>query len=494
MLTIILCEQVILNPDGSQTQAHNEHVLPPTVQKLVDHITKNPKDVIHDMDQIEFLNKKESGVGVYAKRDIKKGEVIFQLYVPNPNTSISIFHHRNYDEVLKIIPHEGVVTVLLLYYELHNCDNNDTLIKLYAQDLEKRYRNPDTAIFYSDEELNEFQSSRYKKEVKEIRHNVQMALKLINNTVALNFLPFGANCPATWDGLLNYDTFLKYFDMISSRTFGITSNEERIQDVFCFPIIDMINTEAYPNSKVEYMDTKYFNVITTKDIPKGTEITIDYQQDMNYLIFYGFCMENNTHSEYKFDIKEYIVELIHKKIKNENLKIAFLKELKENKVHYYTLKFALSNKLSDINYRLINFIRAVFAKDQIEALLNVAEEATDPQPKQEVKVLKFFKKTFTTMLSKYSTTVEEDEKLIHQRHINYRIHCARVIRRDEKLILKRLSNLIDETSEQINLYLMSIVKQNLPSFLKPIIVSNRTSDVCEILTNFRLGFSKRFHS
>jgi hypothetical protein len=62
----------------------------------------------------------------------------------------------------------------------------------------------------------------------------------------------------------------------------------------------------------------------------------------------------------------------------------------------------------------------------------------------EIKMLNSMLDLFKTLLSSYKTTLKEDQELLKKRDKNYKVHCAIVIRRDEKMILENIIGQLEE--------------------------------------------------
>lgn len=364
---------------------------------------------------------------------------------------------------------------LLLYWEGNRCDNHGTLNRAYADDLLGRFQEFTATPFYIAEELKEFQGGSIVNATYKVLAHMEKSKRRIKETGALNLLSFGEGCNSSFDPVLSGDTLLKLYTAVSSRTFGIIVRERNISDIYCVPIIDLVNTEPNPNSHVLIHNLEEFRIVTKKSVKAGDEITIEYPSNMNYMYHYGFCMDNNTHSHYKFRIIDLLRELAGD-LKSPSERKEFLNELNTHRNDYGSLRLSKRSTLRQLPNRLLNFIRALTADDRLSALDMIENGLDEFSIKSERSMFKILKWIFTRLLHAYPTTSQQDQALIDKGIPNYKIYCATIIRRDEKMILQRTLDMIKVESKSVSRYLADVIKSKVPEYLRPLKLFGKTKD------------------
>lgn len=102
-----------------------------------------------------------------------------------------------------------------------------------------------------------------------------------------------------------FHDFMKTRALVNSRIFGVKINN--VQDDSIVPLADMFNYSHVSNhSQWSFNSTlNGFEVKAKQDIPRGEPIYEGYglKHNANYLMFYGFVVENNVSNKTKFTIK-----------------------------------------------------------------------------------------------------------------------------------------------------------------------------------------------
>jgi hypothetical protein len=371
---------------------------------------------------------------------------------------------------------DSIPLAILLYWEKSRCGNEGTLTKLYAEDLISRFTEFMTTPFYTKAELSEFHGNANVIGAEKTQSTILKAIEKLKSSNYLDALPFGDGCEATWKPLFEPDFLLKLYTMVTSRTFGVLVKNREISDIYCMPIIDLVNTEPRPNSNIQILGSNdLFSLVTDKAIPMGTEITIDYPSSGNYMYHYGFCMDNNTHSEYKFLIYHHLQSMVNDLVSHEERK-AFLDELEENKHVYTKIMLSRNSSVTDLEQYVINFIKALQSGDRMKSLRNLDRIHEDFSFKDEKAMFQGLKKLFKLIANKYKTNIEQDQLLIARGIPNYKIYCATIIRRDEKMIIKTILQQLDVEEKNVNTFVSKVARSKLPPFLKPFRLFGKDKD------------------
>ena len=189
-------------------------------------------------------------------------------------------------------------------------------------------------------------------------------------------------------------------------------------------------------------------LIAKRDIQKGEELTIFYNNENNYFVNFGFCDEipsNNV--KYHFIFDDHIKKLISKQKDQNIVKLALqlIQNFKEKKSSqfFFQLKLSKETKLNEIDFEFLKIFRLLRSENRNEILKIITNEI--PFNEENLyESLKDLKTVFKFSLSLYPTSIEEDFDLLNSGNITkISTKCAILIRKEEKLILKNLIEKID---------------------------------------------------
>jgi histone-lysine N-methyltransferase SETD3 len=200
----------------------------------------------------------------------------------------------------------------------------------------------------------------------------------------------------------SYESFLKVRMIVASRIFGVKIKNKK-SDVLA-PYADMLNHHRPKQTYWNYEDeSESFVISASVPIKKGEEVFDSYGRKCNsrFLLNYGFALEDNEDNEYKITL------FIDKNIKNFSLK----KDIYDPQ-----------------NLLFLGFLRVLCSEGIISVRARTIEN--------EKKCLNKIMEKFLDILSKYSTSVEEDKELLKNPNLSFNIRNCIIMRMGEKEILE----------------------------------------------------------
>ena len=340
--------------------------------------------------------------GVVAKNKIFKNEVI--MAIPKQclitlelvlNTSygkaISEFMYAELNS-----PKHCLLTSFLLFEE------NNPLFKYYFNLLPNDFSN--FPIFYSEKELNYLKGSPFFNLIMNKKIDMLMDYNKLCEKIE-NFKNF------------SFDKFCKARLIVSSRIFGISINKNKTDALV--PFADLLNHRRKRQTQWFYDDRKNaFIVQAIEDINVGQEIFDSYGKKTNsrFLLNYGFALDNNDMGEYQLSL-----------VFNNEYPLFEIKSILINNELDFIRIFTLNNNCQDSQIlELISYLRFLLydgkINDLIKAILDkkgtINEELIInyyflyPINKDiEIKVLKKIKFLCEQALTRYPTTLKEDQKI-----------------------------------------------------------------------------------
>jgi hypothetical protein len=444
--TVLTLETVTVDINGNSTPDSKK-----TKNEFFEFLTSKPDIMEVSPNTVEL--RENNGLSLFSTRAIKKDEFIFKTNITQIHHFISkrlfLEYAKNLPQNMTKIPQNSIIALLMIY-EKHKCTSNDTLWKRYIEDIENRFPNYFTLLLYSEKDLEEFQSSISKQLVQIKLDEMADQLALVKFHKIYEYLDFGENCASNWTEILDSVEWIWGYTF-STRTFNINTEKLNItNELTIIPLVDFLNTA--PESNVEMADVPdtnqhIFGIKASRNIKENEELTIHYPDSNNYLSNYGFCLEDNQHSFYSFLTKIYLKNLI-KELKHEKSK-EFLENYlnKNHQIQFINLR--KDSKLFNIPQDLYSFLR-LFHFDVQENIHSEGEIFMEKMRgkrlnyENEVKMLNSMLDLFKTLLSSYKTTLKEDQELLKKRDENYKVHCAIVVRRDEKIILENIIGQLEE--------------------------------------------------
>jgi hypothetical protein len=403
-----------------------------------------------------FCSTDIRGVALKASETIKKDKVLMKIKITTKNTiSIRNFHSileknkfQHQHEILNGIGKEYLFISLLVLYYRYDCDKNDDFLHSYVMDVRNRFPKFHGILDFSPKEMKEFQSSYLRKRRKHKINQLNNFLHKFENSSFSKYFQ-SSKCEKSWKDIFTKKEMIWSLGFLYSRVFKIKlpqffQNSENHH--ILIPFLDQPNTDENPNVKLVYFSKYSLSLKTKYFIPKGMELTMNYPTTSNYVEHYGFCMENNYHSKYIFDMKNQMKSIIQN-IRDSELKILAKSIFQQNQSSFSLWKFSKKNGIYSIPFPLLTFIRSILSSERKMRenlkLIGKLKKNIFLSLKNELKTLKQLKLMLLSNLVNYSTSIEEDEKELQGNVINPKVRCAIIIRRDEKMILKKIISQID---------------------------------------------------
>ena len=373
--------------------------------------------------------------GVISNNDINKYETI--MSIPNDCLiTLELVLSKPYGKQISELMHNELnspkhclLSCFLLFEE------KNPKYKYYFDLLPKDYNN--FPIFYTHEELGYLSGSPFLNSVINKKIDMQMDYNKLCEKIE-NFSQF------------SFDKFCKARCIISSRVFGITIHNVKTDALV--PFADLLNHRRPRQTQWFYDDDKNaFIVQAIENIEQGNEIFDSYGKKTNarFLLNYGFSIENNETSEFCITISS----LDSERIINWPM-IDIKKKLFKNEDFYKSFNLNINFQESQI-IELINFLRFLLfdgdanylhkailsAKNTLNPEMSINYYFFYPVNKQnEINVLKYLKILCEQALSKYPTSLTQDQQIYEQKkqecdfNFNYR-NCLLLLISEKKVLI-----------------------------------------------------------
>jgi hypothetical protein len=315
-----------------------------------------------------------------------------------------------FEAFIDSFPQSSIISLLLIY-EKHRCDAIGSYFNVYVRELQRRYSNK--TIFQVKSDIwEEFQDSMVKKRAKEFFKKVKQSYQEVMEHEVYSYLIFPNECNTTWKNILTLEEFQWGYAMANSRAMKIEDNEFGL-----IPVMDFVNHLEKKNAQLDGGSLK-----STILILKGEEIGVEYLNLNNFFLNYYFCNSESSNIPYEFEFKE-IQGFLLKKLKVSNI-----------------VQLSKDSTLKDIPPLLWGIQHYLFTKDVV--LLEELENGTYEMKNHWKGSIESMRNLFLGKLKNYKTSLEEDLLLLENSHGDSR--CAIVIRKDEKMILKKFIYLFEE--------------------------------------------------
>ena len=263
--------------------------------------------------------------GIISTKDIKKGDVIMRI----PNKYII-----DLTICRKLVP--------------YNFDNSNSNIATYILSESLNKRNKLTPYLDTlPKDVSEYVHYYDKKKLALLKGTSMMCNNFYNNII--NNIKNDAHIAYLLleidDDQISLKDFIKLFIKFriyaDSRIFSYTKNND--QEEGLVPYADLLNHSNNPNTTWYFNDsTNEFIVEATKNIKKNHEIYDSYGDKSNtrLVIYYGFSIPNNPHSELSFSYKNKPITLTRYSNLDQELENNKLTKYKEDIIKH------LKDKLS----------------------------------------------------------------------------------------------------------------------------------------------------
>lgn len=396
---------------------------------------------------IEIYDFPDMGRGIRAKQDIKSNVKLLSI----PLSSNVIMSELSVSGELQNLLNQldidtsqptHLMAIQLLYEKLEKGEKSFWFP--YLETLPEEFT---TTLYFTDEELEEFQDSKIKQFSKMRKQTVEKNFKLIFKQFEFT----NVTNKERW----TFEQFKWALSVLWAKTYSVY--DERVSQKLpaLVPYGDLFNyhpenisvlskTEEHENSFVFY---------TIKDVKQGEQLFVPYSNQLNniqLMMEYGFCVENNPNDVLEVDLKNAFQVLQEERTLIPKKMVA----LHKHGLWGYTsiLKLSLISRLEYLNPKLIKTLRIIVSdKDEVE-MLRKWDGKQMITVRNEREMLKLLRYRLEMHLKRYKTTIEEDDKVLDDlsKEREYMVWtqfakrwCAVIVRRNEKRIVKALMDQID---------------------------------------------------
>ncbi|HVG61264.1 MAG TPA: SET domain-containing histone-lysine N-methyltransferase, partial [Hyalangium sp.] len=220
---------------------------------------------------------------------------------------------------------------------------------------------------------------------------------------------------------------------VVSRTFSVMQGESLVTCMA--PLADMINDGRPANSGWDLSaDGQSFEVHVSAPIARGQEVLTTYgsRHNLHLLVQYGFIHADNAHDEvmliFSLPLEDPLTEE----------KQRLLKLPSPHEPHSYKLQRQFDPKLMG---EVLSFLRVAHAGAGELALLQEAPNALARAQsmlsvENEQKAVSAFVAACKERLAEYTTSLEEDERILREEKLSHNARSCVLLRRSEKQILQ----------------------------------------------------------
>ncbi|KAM9986595.1 hypothetical protein ACTFIY_011023 [Dictyostelium cf. discoideum] len=406
-------------------------------------VYKNPK--------IEIKVLEKYGRSIVAKQSIKKNEKLISVPKLIIMSNMGGFSHHLPNEIYEPSISIGISPTNLQAIFLMYCKLNDKSFWYpYVSVLPKEFT---TSIYFSEEELDELQSSKLKEftiiRKDGIERHYNSTFTRLSNRGIIEFSPTSTQTLQQKGYTLELFTWA--LSCVWSRAFSLSDSDGGM-----VPLADMFNAEEISKSKVQPKVTdSTLDYYASDDIEMGEQIFTPYGvykplSSSQMLMDYGFVFDHGTPS----DNVAISVPIFHPDEPNIQVKQSILEENEvENEVFLLSKKIPLPNDLL-----LYARVKNLITKETKYAKIHFLSYQTKDQPlniRNEKVSLRFLENLIHRYLDSYETTLEFDKILIQQQqqqqnNLSFNSLNSIKIRISEKEILLLTLNEIEKKREKLN--------------------------------------------
>lgn len=381
------------------------------------------------------------GLGLVAKRDIAKNEVVLEVpkrFWINPD-AVGASEIGNVCSGLK--PWVSVALFLLK----EKFKKNESKWRYYIDILPEV---TDSTIFWSEEELNEIQGTQLLRTTMGVKEYVQSEFLRVEEDVILpnkKLFPF----PIT------SDDFFWAFGVLRSRAFSRLRN----QNLVVIPFADLLNHNFRVTSEDHANEVRgaaglfswdyLFSLRSPLSVKAGEQVYIQYdlnKSNADMALDYGFIETDTGRDAFTLTLEISESDEFH----GDKLDIAEMNGMGESA--YFDMKLGESLPKDMLPYlRLL----ALGGTDAflLESIFRNSIWGHLEQPisrSNEELICQVVRKACSSALSGYHTTLEEDEKLMKDGNLDARLRTAVGVRAGEKKVLQQIDEIFRERELELN--------------------------------------------
>jgi len=278
---------------------------------------------------------------------------------------------------------------------------------------------------WSEEDLSELQASSLRESVVTTHNVLQQSFdRLKKNLIDAN--------PSLFPNEISYEQYKWAYCVVSSRAWSFGNSFAIV------PLGDLINHRSDAGLPGIDITNTYVEVNATQDYSKGDQVFINYGNKSNAELLgtYGFILEDNPHD----------AAIVNFQLRATNLAIAIVEPLlKKTDPNFGTLRLVQ-------NYRPDGLLRAFRIANMDFDDLKHVNELIAGRPislKNEALAYRSALSSLTNLFKAYSTTVEEDSKLLESGNLSANRRSAVLIRRHEKETIQNIVLVLAKLWENI---------------------------------------------
>ena len=390
------------------------------------------------------INDNTSNRFVMTKQTISKNDIILQVPFDMIISSILV----NKSEIVNLIKEKYIFRSSHSNYAcflLEESLNPLSKWKCYLESLPDNYST--IPIYYDQKQLDELEGSMTIKKI----NDKKMELLMEYSSVIKAYPEFYR---------FSYEKFIYFRCVVITRIFGfeiarknnpfntaltIDDSEEKEKCDGLVPFADMLNHKVEKDTSWYFDDeTKCFTIKALKKIKMGYEVFDSYGRKCNsrFFVNYGFTLENNQQDNqalfiFNQSMFEGTTEFKNLDKKLLESKLLFLGFDKRQTIYDFQIPTEYNYETTQLMFSTLRVLCSTIPEFKI--LIN--NKNLDRKKievislSNEIKVLKLINEIAQLALSKFKTTVKEDEIILQDSSINIYLRNSVIMRKSEKEVL-----------------------------------------------------------
>jgi len=249
-----------------------------------------------------------------------------------------------------------------------------------------------------------------------------------------------------YDNILTAIPYLPYTfaEFVWARTAVITRvyavNRNGKQDTVLVPFADMANHEIPPNTKWSFDEISQQFIVESESYLKSGDVlyeTYGCKCNYRYFVNYGFTINNNIYEEVALQFNSisriFINNYINDIIDTKELQNTSIYDICE---HRYK-KDVIFNKLMNIIISEIEMFQIGYVyNEQVDKLMKFIRNNEVMSKQSEIKIHSTIVHMTDTMMSKFATSINDDEKLLQKYDFGFNYRNSIIMRLGEKKVLR----------------------------------------------------------
>jgi hypothetical protein len=366
--------------------------------------------------------------------------------IPNDKQQIYKIMNTLYD-----LEERQPTNLMALHLLVERYKNKNSFWKNYIMTLPPSLHHFCTTQFFSDQDLAKLQVSPLRMYTHSRNRAIERLYEQSMKPLLQQIFQIGMNEPVP-----SLNDFKWALAVVWSRTFTIYNEETKERRAHLCPFGDMFNYDSMNNgihNVVSYTDDhNNFVFTTTRDVQKGEQLFVEYSRKTpNYKLMmdYGFCYANNPNDEVPIDMGPFLSEKLQINSPLRNEKITLLQKMQLIGYPNMQLQIRQNQSMIDFDPKLMAILRIMeldvaelqmFSIDNMVPRMNEQQRLMDIarriSERNEKAVTGNIVRMIKEQLSRYDSTLEEDEKQLDQlKKDDFRMNCILTVLVAEKQIL-----------------------------------------------------------